>query len=59
MSYGFMRLCYRLCQMKPVLKHFCVRSAVLNEELPANLRAHIIKQFNRVRDLTHWVRSVT
>jgi len=36
--------CYRL---KLTLEQFCVRASVLNAELPANSRRHILQQFNR------------
>jgi ATP-dependent RNA helicase DDX56/DBP9 len=36
--------CYRL---KLLLEQFAVKSAVLNAELPANSRAHIVSEFNR------------
>ena len=37
----------RCYELKLLLEQFAIKSAVLNAELPANSRAHIMQQFNR------------
>ena len=48
--------CYRL---KLFLEQFSIPAAVLNAELPANSRQHILQQFNKVGAYTPANRALT